>query len=176
MRAVVVLAAAMLVPVGAAAPATRVVDSESVGGYRLTQSRSRAIDAFGAPTLSHSYNLPQGGSPVCRTYWRSLRLVITYLGECSFTGRAWRATVEGNGWRTREGLRIGDVAKRITRVYRGAKVTRRPSPAAVIKWTLMPLGIEWDLRRARPSSSVIVATQSGKVVGFELRPAELRSG
>jgi len=125
---------------------------------------------------THAYNLPQGDSPQCRTYWRSLDLLITYLGECSFTGRAWRATVEGNGWRTREGLRIGDPARRITRVYRGAKVTRGPSSAAVIKWTLTPLGIEWDLRRARPSSSVIVATRSGKVVGFELRPAELRPG
>jgi hypothetical protein len=172
MRAIVVLVALVLVPSATAAQVSRVVDSQSVGGYRITQSRARAIDVFGAPTYSvdsHNFNLPQGENARCRTHWRSLGLTISYLGECSLPGRAWRITVEGDGWRTREWLRIGDRAARITRVYRGAKVTRGPDAATVTRWSLTPLGVEWDLRRARPSSAVIVATQSGRVVGFELR-------
>ena len=170
MRALALLVLVLVPAAGAATPA-RVVDSESVGGYRITQSRTRAIDIFGAPTYSvdrHNLNFPQGANAYCRTYWRRFELTISYFGECSLTGRAWRITVEGAGWRTREGLRVADPAARITRVYRGAKVTRGPT-AAEMRWFVTPLGVEWDLRRARPSSGVIVATQSGRVVGFELR-------
>ena len=166
------LVALLLVPCAAAATPVRVIDSDSVGAYRITQSRARAIDVFGAPTYSidsHNFNFPQGENKRCRTHWRSLELTISYLGECSLPGRAWRITVEGAGWRTREGLRIGDRAARITQLYRGARQTRGPDAPTVMRWTLTPLGVEWDLRRARPSSGVIVATQSGKVVGFELR-------
>jgi hypothetical protein len=60
-------------------------------------------------------------------------------------------------------------AYRITQLYRGARRTRGPDAATVVRWSLTPLGVEWDLRQARPSSGVIVATQSGRVVGFELR-------
>jgi hypothetical protein len=156
----------------AATPSSRVIDSDSVGAYRIWESRQRAVDIFGAPTYSvhsHNLNLPQGENTRCRTHWRSLELTISFLGECSLTGRAWRITVEGAGWRTREGLRVGDRASRIALLYRGARRTRGPDAATVARWTLTPLGIEWDLRRARPSSSVIVATQSGRVAGFELR-------
>ena len=166
------LAALVLVPSAAAATPVRVIDSESVGGYRITQSRARAIDVFGAPTFSfdaHNFNFPVSERSHCRTHWRRFELVVSYLGACSLTGRAWRITVEGVGWRTREGLRVGDKASRITQIYRGARQTRGPDAATVARWTLTPLGVEWDLRRARPASVVIVATQSGRVVGFELR-------
>lgn len=165
------LAGSMVVlgPSALAATPSRVIDSDSVGGYRITQSRARAIDIFGAPTYSrdhHYTSLPQPVFPPrCATHWRSLGLWISHLGECSLPGRTWRVTVEGDGWRTREGLRIGDRAARITRIYRGARTTRGPDP----KLGIGALGVEWDLRRARPSSAVIVATQSGRVVGFELR-------
>ena len=171
MRALALLAL-VLVPSAVAATPVRVIDSESAGSYRLTQSRARAIDVFGAPTFSidsHNFNFPTSDDERCRTHWRSLELTISYLGECSLTGRAWRITVEGAGWRTREGLRVGDRASRITQLYRGARQTRGPDAATVTRWGLTPLGVEWDLRRARPSSGVIVATQSGRVVGFELR-------
>ena len=172
--ALVVLA---LVPAAGAAPPSRVVDSSSVGPYQLTQSRDRAIDVFGAPTYSsdsHNLNLPQPENRRCRTYWSRHKLGISYLGECSNTGRAYQVTVKGTGWRTREGLRVGDRASRITRIYRGARRTRGPKPAVAQEWSLAALGVEWDLRRARPSSAVIVATQSGRVVGFVLRSSDLR--
>jgi hypothetical protein len=165
------LIALVVVPSATAAAPARVIDSVSVGGYRITQSRSRAIDVFGAPTFSvhrHNLNLPQGQNTYCRTHWRSLELTLSNFGECSLPGRTWRITVEGNGWRTREGLRVGDRASRITQLYRGARRTAGPDAAAT-RWFVTPLGVEWDLRRARPSSAVIVATQSGRVVGFELR-------
>ena len=145
----------VVVPSAVAATPARVIDSESVGSYRLAQSRARAIDLFGAPTFSidsHNLNFPTSENDRCRTHWRSLELTISYLGECSLTGRAWRITVEGPGWRTREGLRVGDRAGRITQLYRGARQTRGPDAAAVARWFITPLGVEWDLRRARPSS------------------------
>lgn len=167
--------AVVLAPSAVSATPSRVIDSESVGNYRITQSRTRAMDVFGAPTTSENARrfdrngIPEREISFCITTWRPLGLIIRYLGDCSFTGRAYRVTVEGPGWRTREGLRIDDKASRITRIYRGARTTRGPSAAMYVRWTLMPLGVEWDLRRARPSSGVIVATQSGRVVGFELR-------
>jgi len=174
------LAGSMVVLLGpsavAAAPSpSRVIDSDSVGGYRITQSRSRAMDVFGAPTTSDNarrldrQGIPERDISYCITSWRPLGLIIRYLGGCSLTGRAYRITVEEPGWRTREGLRIGDRASRITQIYRGARTTSGPTAAMYRQWTLMPMGVEWDLRRARPSSGVIVATQSGRVVGFELR-------
>jgi hypothetical protein len=166
------LVALVLVPSAPAATPARVIDSDSVGAYRITQSRTRAIDVFGAPTFSrdtHGLNLPAPESARCSTYWRRLELLVSYVGPCSLTGRAYRIAVEGEGWRTREGLRVGDRASRITQIYRGARQTRGPDAATVARWTFSPLGVEWDLRRARPSSAVIVATQSGRVVGFELR-------
>ena len=179
MKALALVALALASGADTAAAPARVIDSESVGAYGVTQPRARAIDVFGAPTYSadsHPYNLPQPDRRYCRTYWRSLSLVITYIGECSLTGRVRRVTVEGAGWRTREGLRIGDTVKRLSSVYRGARLTPLPSGSTVERWGFSPLGREWDLRRARPSSGVIVATASGRIVGFELRSAELRSG
>ena len=172
-----VLVALVLVPAAAAAEPVRVIDSSSVGAYRLTHSRDRAIDVFGAPTYSrdsHNLNLPQPENRRCGTYWSRHKLGISYLGECSNTGRAYQVTVEGTGWRTREGLRVGDRASRIARIYRGARQTPGPKPGIAQEWGLGTLGVEWDLRRARPSSAVIVATQSGRVVGFVLRSSDLR--
>lgn len=177
MRALALVVLALVPAAASAASPARVIDSSSVGSYRFEQSRSRALDIFGAPTTSadsHPYNLPQGDSPRCRTHWRSLDLMIEYTGECSFAGRARRVIARGDAWRTREGLRIGDSVRRLTRSYRGARATRPPSGSTTERWGFSPLGIEWDLRRARPSSNVIVVTRSGRVVGFELRLSELR--
>lgn len=165
----------VLVPsAGAAAPA-RVIDSDSVGAYRITQPRARAIEVFGAPTSSENARrrdregIPEREISFCITSWRPIGLRIAYLGPCSATGRAYRITVEGAGWRTREGLRTGDAASRITRIYAGARTTTGPTVAMYLRWNVQAMGTEWDLRRARPSSGVIVATRSGRVFGFDLR-------
>mgnify|MGYP002336169953 CR=1 FL=1 len=140
--------AVVLAPSAVSATPSRVIDSESVGNYRITQSRTRAMDVFGAPTTSENARrfdrngIPEREISFCITTWRPLGLIIRYLGDCSFTGRAYRVTVEGPGWRTREGLRIEDKASRITKIYRGARTTRGPSAAMYVRWTLMPLGVE----------------------------------
>jgi hypothetical protein len=161
------LLAASFVTAASAAPPT-VIDSGGIGLFRLGQSLLRAQQVFGPPTTSRNVPATED-SPRCRANWRSLELTIEFTGRCSFTGRSWRVTVTSPGWRTREGLRVGDAQKRITRVHRGARASKGPSASPVVKWGLQPLGVEWNLRRARPSSSVIVATQSGKIVGLELR-------
>jgi hypothetical protein len=150
-----------------------IIESGRVGAFRLGQSKLRAEHVFGPATLSK--NVPAGADDLrCRAYWRSLGVMIEFTGECSFSGPSWRVTVETPGWKTREGLRIGEGVRRIGRVYRGARTTKGPGSATTVKWGLNPLGVEWDLRRARPSSTVIVATQSMRIVGFELRRADLR--
>lgn len=155
-----------------AAPPT-VIDSGGIGAFRLGQTLIRAQQVFGPATTSR--NPPtEDRSPRCRANWQSLGLLIEFSGTCSFTLASWRVTVTSPAWKTREGLRVNDATKRIARVYRGARATNGPSAATVVKWGLQPLGVEWDVRRARPSSTVIVATQSGKIVGFELRRADLR--
>ena len=166
-----------LVPVAGAATPTRVIDSNSVGAYQVEQSRSRAIAAFGAPTESadtHNLNLPQGDATRCRTWWRSIKLFIEYTGPCSLSGRARIARVQDEVWRTREGLRVGATERRLKQVYRGVRLMPIPSGSVVERRGFGPLGREWDLRRARPSSQVIVTTRDGRVIGFELRAASLR--
>jgi hypothetical protein len=175
-----VLVALTFVPAATAASPARVIDSDSIGAYKITQSRERAMAVFGAPTFSRDgrkldyEGVPEREISFCITAWRSLGLIVWYHNACSSAGRAYRATAEGPGWRTREGLRVGDGESRIGRVYRGARKARATPPAKAQEWILIPLGVNWDLRRAHPTSGVIVATQSGRVVGFELRAASLR--
>jgi hypothetical protein len=174
-RLVIVLAVTLVPAAGAATPT--VVGSGTIGAYRFEQPRSRALHVFGAPTYSrdsHGINAPAFDTPRCRTTWRSLELTIEYEGPCTTPGRARRAEIEGVGWRTRERLRVGDSVARLKRLYRGARLTPIPSGATVERWGVYPRGREWDLRRARPSSNVIVVTQGNVVTGFELRPASLR--
>jgi hypothetical protein len=168
-RLVFVLALVLLPAAGAATPT--VVGPGTIGAYRFEQPRGRAIDLFGPPTYSR--NSP----PLfhCLTTWRSLGLHVQYSGPCSSPGRARRAELEGREWRTREGLRVGDTVAKLRQIYRGARRTS-PDEAALQRLGIALRGIEWDLRRARPASSVIVVTQGTRVVSFELRPASLRSG
>jgi hypothetical protein len=175
-RLALVVALVLLPAAGAATPT--VVGPGTIGAYRFEQPRARAIDLFGPPTFSrdgHGINAPAFGTPRCRTTWNSLELVIEYAGPCTAPGRARRAELEGRAWRTREGLRVGDPVAKLKRLYRGARATK-PNVAALQELGVALRGIEWDLRRARPASSVIVVTQGTRVVSFELRPASLRSG
>jgi len=173
MRALALVALALVPSAVAATPSGRVIDSDSVGAYRITESRERAIDVFGAPSYSvdvQPFNLPQPDRLYCRTAWNSLQLVIEYTSECKFATRVRRIILRDKVWRTREDLRVGDTVAKLRRLYRGARVDRA-QPGGL---GLAPLGLEWDLRRARPRSQVIVATREGRVVGFELRAASLR--
>ena len=169
--------ALVLLPAAAAAPGPTVVGSGTIGAYRFEQPRQRALGVFGPPTYSwssHRINAPAFDTPRCRTTWRSLELTIEYAGPCTTPGRARRAQIEGSGWRTREGLRVGDSVARLKRLYRGARLTPIPTGRTLERWGLTPRGREWDLRTARPASAVIVVTAGARVVAFELRPATLR--
>mgnify|MGYP000232795198 CR=1 FL=1 len=173
------LVLALVLPPTAIAATPTVVGSGTIGAYRFDQPRARAVDVFGPPTYSRDtigkLNLPQADTKQCGTVWRSLELYIEYAGPCASPGRARRAVLEGASWRTREGLRVGDTVTKLRRLYRGARKTT-PNTAALFDLGVTLRGVEWDLRRARPASSVIVVTRGTRVVAFELRLSALRSG
>jgi hypothetical protein len=102
---------------------------DAIGDFKpeRTPKLAAAIRAYG-PTTSR-----RGGGEVCRVRWANLGVNIrfqSFAGTGSSCqpriGLAQKAVVRGDRrWRTKEGLRLGDRAARITRLYPQARRTRR---------------------------------------------------
>jgi hypothetical protein len=115
----VVVAALAIAAPAAAAPAQVIRSDENVGAFAVKSDGTLggAIRALGAPT-SRVRNRES-----CHTRWASLGVQILFynLGgqdPCSNTfGRFAQATIVGTGWRTSNGLEIGDSLTRLRQVF-----------------------------------------------------------
>lgn len=107
---------------------TTLGEVRAIGDFKPARNPTlrAAIRAYG-PTTSR-----RGGGEICRVRWARLGVRITFQnfgGVDSCTprgGRAQKAVVSGDRpWRTGKGLRLGDGAGRLMRLYPDARRTSR---------------------------------------------------
>jgi hypothetical protein len=99
----------------------------AIGDFRPARNPrlSAAIRAYG-PTTSR-----RGGGEICRVRWANIGVRITFqnfggVDSCEPSGgRAQKAVVVDDRWRTGKGLRIGNGITRLRRLYPDAKRTPR---------------------------------------------------
>src|SRR5262245_29606867 len=115
----VVVAALAIAASAAAAPSQVIQGDVKLGAFAIQSDGSLggAIRALGAPTSRSRH------AAGCKMRWASLGVQILFynLGgqdPCSNAfGRFGKATVVGSGWRTSNGLRIGDSLARLRQVF-----------------------------------------------------------
>jgi hypothetical protein len=103
---------------GSAKQSFLIVRDVSIGGFPRGGLVGQAVDIFGPPsgTTNAVYDR-------CTVVWRHLGLTMeTYYSQgavspCSDTGRHVSTTVTDRRWRTSQGLRIGDSASKLRRLY-----------------------------------------------------------
>ena len=84
-----------------------------------------AVRAFGPPDRR------RGGGEICRVRWANIGVRITFqnfggVDSCEPSGgRAQKAVVDDDRWRTGKGLRIGNEISRLRRLYPDAERTSR---------------------------------------------------
>jgi len=114
----VVLASLTIVPGASAKQSFLIVRDVSVGGFPRDATVGQAVAVFGEPNA--------GAKPVydrCTLRWHHLGLTMnTYysqgaLNPCGDSGRHVSTTVTDGRWRTSVGLRIGDPAAKLRRLY-----------------------------------------------------------
>jgi hypothetical protein len=142
-RAVALIAAALFVAVlsaAAAVPADArpfVIEARgsetgpgvvrAIGDFRPARNPrlAAAIRAYGQTTSR------RGGGEICRVRWANIGVRITFqnfggVDSCEPSGgRAQKAVVDDDRWRTGKGLRIGNEITRLRRLYPDAKRTPR---------------------------------------------------
>jgi hypothetical protein len=99
----------------------------AIGDFRPARNPrlGAAIRAYG-PTTSR-----RGGGEICRVRWANIGVRITFQNfggadSCEPSGgRAQKAVVDDDRWRTGKGLRIGNRIARLRRLYPDAKRTSR---------------------------------------------------
>lgn len=99
----------------------------AIGDFRPARNPrlGAAIRAYG-PTTSR-----RGGGEICRVRWADIGARITFqnfggVDSCTPSGgRAQKAVVDDDRWRTGKGLRIGNEITRLRRLYPDAKRTPR---------------------------------------------------
>ena len=115
---VLVLSVFFVVPSAAAKQSFLIVRDVSIGGFPRDATVARAVAVFGEPN--------RGARPIydrCTLRWRQLGLTMnTYysqgaLNPCGDSGRHVSTTATDRRWRTSVGLRIGDPATKIRRLY-----------------------------------------------------------
>ncbi|HEY1365697.1 MAG TPA: hypothetical protein VGF23_01225 [Gaiellaceae bacterium] len=115
----IAVAALAIAAPAAAAPSQVIRGDEKLGAFAIKSDGSLggAVRALGAPTSRVR------SEESCHTRWSSLGMQILFynLGgqnPCSNAfGRFARATVVGSGWRTSNGLKIGDSLARLRQVF-----------------------------------------------------------
>lgn len=121
-----VLAIVTAVPGASAKPSFVIVRDVSIGGFPRDGNVGRAVALFGEPNA--------GAKPIydrCTLRWRRLGLTMnTYysqgaLNPCSDSGRHVSTTATDRRWRTSAGLRIGDSASKLRRLYPKAQYQGR---------------------------------------------------
>lgn len=155
---VVGLAALLLVPSAGGARSFLIVRDVSIGGFPREATVERAEAVFGQPTGWRDRIYDR-----CTLIWRTLGLEMeTYysqgaLDPCGPSGRHVSTTATDRRWRTSKGLRVGDPAAKLRRLYPKA------SHQGKGEWWLIlrPFaGIELPGLAAR--------VQKGRVVSFTL--------
>jgi hypothetical protein len=99
----------------------------AIGDFRPARNPrlGAAIRAYG-PTTSR-----RGGGEICRVRWAGIGVRITFqnfggVDSCEPSGgRAQKAVVDDDRWRTGKGLRIGNEVARLRRLYPDATQTSR---------------------------------------------------
>ena len=116
--------AALLVVLVVAAPQPQHVihGDRSAGGIRIARSTPADVKKlFGAPSTSRVTS-----SQSCLQSWKGARLAVTFFtfeGKTCVRGAALAVTVTGRtAWRTAVGLRVGDSAARLRRLYPRARL------------------------------------------------------
>ena len=109
---------------GSTASDSRVIrGDEWIGSFAVKKNGKLggALAAFGAPSSTTR------GDGSCRVRWNRLGLQISFynLGGQDACGRTTgffqSATINGRGWRTVQGLRIGDAGARVRRLFPSAE-------------------------------------------------------
>ena len=116
--------AALLAVLVLAAPQPQHVirGDRSAGGIRIARSTPADVKKlFGAPSTSRVTS-----SQSCLQSWKGARLAVTFFtfeGKPCLRGAALAVTVTGRtAWRTAVGLRVGDSAARLRRLYPRARL------------------------------------------------------
>lgn len=115
---VVGLAALLLVPSAGGARSFVIVRDVSIGGFPRDATVERAEAVFGQPTGWRDRIYDR-----CTLLWRTLGLEMeTYysqgaLDPCGPSGRHVSTTATDRRWRTSKGLRVGDPAAKLRRLY-----------------------------------------------------------
>jgi hypothetical protein len=142
-RTVTLIAAALFAAVLSAAPAAPadarpfVIEARgsetgpgvvrAIGDFRPARNPrlGAAIRAYGETTSR------RGGGEICRVRWANIGVRITFqnfggVDSCEPSGgRAQKAVVDDDRWRTGKGLRIGNEISRLRRLYPDAERTSR---------------------------------------------------
>lgn len=117
------IAALLAVLVLAAPQPQHVIHADrSAGGIRIARSTPADVKKlFGAPSTSRVTS-----SQSCLQSWKGARLAVTFFtfeGKPCVRGAALAVTVTGRtAWRTAVGLRVGDSAARLRRLYPRARL------------------------------------------------------
>ena len=117
------IAALLAVLVLAAPQPQHVIHGDrSAGGIRIARSTPADVKKlFGAPSTSRVTS-----SQSCLQSWKGARLAVTFFtfeGKPCVRGAALAVTVTGRtAWRTAVGLRVGDSAARLRRLYPRARL------------------------------------------------------
>jgi hypothetical protein len=120
-----VIAALLAVLVLAAPQPQHVIHGDrSAGGIRIVRSTPADVKKlFGAPSTSRVTS-----SQSCLQSWKGARLAVTFFtfeGKPCVRGAALAVTVTGRtAWRTAVGLRVGDSAARLRRLYPRARLRK----------------------------------------------------
>jgi len=162
---VVMLVVLFVPPSASAKQSFLIVRDVSIGGFPRDATVGRAVAIFGEPN--------RGAKPVydrCTLRWRHLGLTMnTYYSQgdpspCSDSGRHVSTTVTDRRWRTSVGLRIGDSAAKMRRLYGTA-----PSQGKGEWWLILRpfAGIELPGLSARVKAGRVVSlTMYGPRVAF----------
>jgi len=145
----------------ASAGTSRVIRSDEwIGSFAVKKNAKLggAVSAFGTPSATVRI-----GDSGCRLRWSRLGLTISFynLGGQDACGRATgffqTATISGSGWRTAQGLRIGDGLARVRQLF--PKAERHGN-----RWWLVPRFTQATGRYPGLSAGI----RGGKVADFQV--------
>lgn len=101
-----------------------------LGRWNLTSDRtlSGARAAFGRPSSTRRYSDDQ--IPWCDVRWKARRIEVTFDLTAGRCGEVTLFYTYARSWRTSDGLRVGDLTRRIKAVYPAARF-------AATEWVLL---------------------------------------
>ena len=126
------LALVLGAPAAAGAQSFLIVRDVSIGGFHRAGTVGDAVDVFGQPS-----GIANAIYDRCTLRWQRLGLTMeTYysqgaLSPCGDSGRHVSTTVTDRRWRTSKGLRVGDPAGKLRRLY------PRAAPQGRGEWWLL---------------------------------------